>query len=93
MLLLFVVRSNACLGIDFVLFIFDIFVVSLGCLVLYKKHVRFGLICYFVVGFKIVFLGVYACTYLFMRTHIHAQKCRIRVLEILIVLLSSKSFV
>ena len=34
-LLLFVVRSNTCLGIDFVLFIFDIFVVSLGCFVLY----------------------------------------------------------
>ena len=74
MLLLFVVRSNACLGIDFVLFIFDIFVVSLGCLVLYKKHVRFGLICYFVVGFEIVFLGVYAYAYLCMRTHTRAME-------------------
>ena len=44
MLLLFAVRSNACLGIDFlffifiylfILFIFDIFVISLDCLVLY----------------------------------------------------------
>ena len=35
MLFLFVVRSNACLGIDFVLFIMDIFVVSLGCLFLH----------------------------------------------------------
>ena len=35
MLLLFVIKSNACLGIDFVLFIFDIFVISLDCLVLY----------------------------------------------------------
>ena len=43
-LLLFVVRSNACLGVDFVLFIFNIFVVSLGCLVLYNKHARYRLI-------------------------------------------------
>ena len=35
MLFLFVVRSNACLGVDFILFIFDIFVLSLGCLDLY----------------------------------------------------------
>ena len=38
-LFLFVVRSNACLGIDFFIFfyffIFDIFVVSLGYLVIY----------------------------------------------------------
>ena len=34
-LFLFVVRSNACLGIDFVLFILDIFVVSIGYLILY----------------------------------------------------------
>ena len=38
-LFLFVVRSNACLGIDFFFifyfFIFDIFVVSLGYLVIY----------------------------------------------------------
>ena len=39
-MILFVVRSNACLGIfSFVLFIFDIFVVSLDYLVLYYKHV------------------------------------------------------
>ena len=37
---LFVFRSNACLGIDFVLFILDIFVVGLGCLFLYYNHVR-----------------------------------------------------
>ena len=40
MLFLFVVRSNACLEIDFVLFIFisliiDILVVGLGCLDIY----------------------------------------------------------
>ena len=32
---LFVVRSNAYLGLDFILFIFDIFVLILGCLDLY----------------------------------------------------------
>ena len=39
-LLLFVARSNVCLRIDYVLFIFDIFVVSSGCLVLYYKYAR-----------------------------------------------------
>ena len=34
-LFFFVVRSNVCLGIDFVLFILDIFVISLGCFILY----------------------------------------------------------
>ena len=35
---------------------FDIFVLSLGCLVLYKKHVRFGLIAVLLLALKLCFL-------------------------------------
>ena len=66
MLLLFVVRFNACLGIDFVLFIFDIFVVSLDCLVLYSKHVRFSLIVILLLALKLCFWA---------RMHAHAYVC------------------
>ena len=71
MLLLFVVRSNACLGIDFVLFIFDIFVVSLGCLVLYYNHIRFDLIVILLLALKLCF---WACM------HVHTYEC-VRILE------------
>ena len=68
MLFLFVVRSNACLRIDFVLFIFDIFVVSLGCLVLYYNHFRFGLIVILLLALKMCFWAcMNAYTYVCIR--------------------------
>ena len=77
---MFVVRFNACLGIDFVLFILDIFVVSLGCLFLYYKNVRFlvSLVfifalfpCLWVSGLRL--LG--AC----LRMHNFVHVCRLEV--------------
>ena len=92
MLLLFVVKSNVCLGIVFVLFIFYIFVVSLGCLVIYHKHVRFCLIVVLLFGLKLCFWACmrmharFMCTHtrsmrmhtIEIRTHTRAQKCIFR---------------
>ena len=65
MFFLFVVRSNACLGVDFIFFVSDIFVVSLGCLVLYQKHVRFGLIVVLLLALKLC-LWVCMCAHTYV---------------------------
>ena len=73
-LLLFVVKSNACLGIVFVLFIFYIFIVSLGCLVIYQKHVRFCLIIVLLLALKLCFWA-YMCVHAqFMCTHTRSKR-------------------
>ena len=81
MLLLFVVRSNACLGLYFVLFILDIFVVSLGCLFLYQKHVRLLVSLVFVSAMFFAFLflsqGSRAC----LHTHTTGLRMQAHVCE------------
>ena len=76
-LLLFVVKSNACLGIVFVLFIFYIFIVSLGplgCLVIYQKHVRFCLIVVLLLALKLCFWARMCVHAQFMCTHTRSKR-------------------
>ena len=72
MFFLIVVGSNACLGIDFVLYfsillIFDIYVVILGFLVYILKACQVLFDCHFVTTLT-VFLNVYLCP-CFMRAY------------------------